>query len=497
MSTGVTVPPSSRRPRGRRVPDRCHTDVAIYAGPATLPAMMQEPSISGPSGKDPPAARSEASLASAIAGRRVAIVTFGCRVNQYESEMMARTLTGLGAEVVGGEADVVVLNACTVTALAEKKARQAARRIRSAHPDARILLVGCLADAVERGVTRFAEADLLAGNCWKARAGDLVAAILQGRRGLLPHTPALPLDAERAAAPGVRVRAYLKVQDGCAHACTYCRPTLVRGSSRSKSLDIAFEEAAELVQDGVPEIVVTGVDLAGYGDPGVSLPALLVRLLELRDLRRLRIASLNVNGVTGRLLEAFRRDPRLCRHFHIPAQSGDDAVLSRMGRRYTAAAYRAGIARVREALPQATFGTDLIIGFPGETDDAFEQTCRLVEDVRFSNLHVFRFSPRSGTPAASFADAVPGPVQRARAERILDVWHSVLGRMLDERIGTVEDVLVENRDGSRYRGYTSGYTRVTFDSAALCPIGKESPVRITRKSAEGLEGVSEDRDDSD
>ncbi|MCX6094584.1 MAG: MiaB/RimO family radical SAM methylthiotransferase [Candidatus Bipolaricaulota bacterium] len=434
---------------------------------------------------------------SAIAGHRVAIVTFGCRVNQYESEMMARTLTGLGAEIVDGEADVVVLNACTVTALAEKKARQAARRIRSAHPNAKIVLVGCLADAVESGATRFVEADLLAGNCWKARAGEVVAAVLQDRRGLLPRTPTLPLDAERAAAPAVRVRAYLKVQDGCAHACTYCRPTLVRGPSRSKSLDVAFEEAAELVRSGVPEIVVTGVDLAGYGDPGVSLPALLARLLELPNLRRLRVASLNVDGVTDRLLKAFRRDLRLCQHFHVPAQSGDDAVLARMGRQYTAAAYRAVIARVREALPQATFGTDLIVGFPGETHDAFERTCRLAEDVRFSNLHVFRFSPRSGTPAASFTDAVPGPVQRARAKRILDVWHPVLGRMLDGRIRTVEDVLVEDRDGGRHHGYTSDYIRVAFDSAVPCPIGREASVRITKRSAEGLEGVSEDRDDSD
>ncbi|MEN6368104.1 MAG: tRNA (N(6)-L-threonylcarbamoyladenosine(37)-C(2))-methylthiotransferase MtaB [Thermotogota bacterium] len=446
-----------------------------------------------PSEREPTAA----SPGSVIAGRRVAIVTFGCRVNQYESEMMARTLSNLGAEVVDGELDVIVLNACTVTALAEKKARQAARRVRTAHPAAAIILLGCLADAVERGVTHFAEADLLAGNCWKARIGEVVAAAVGGRRGLLPRTPPLPLDVERGAASAVRVRAYLKIQDGCAHACTYCQATLVRGPSRNKSLDVAFEEAAHLVRDGVPEIVVTGVNLAEYGELGVSLPALLVRLLELPDLRRLRIASLNVNGVTARLLDAFRCDPRLCRHFHIPVQSGDDAVLAAMGRRYTAAAYRAAIARVREALPQATFGTDLIVGFPGETEEAFERTCRLVEDIRFSNLHVFRFSPRPGTPAASLTDTVPSSVQRARAESILDVWHPVLGRMLDERIGTVEDVLVEDRDGGRYHGYTSDYIRVAFDSAALCPIGKESPVRITGTSAEGLEGVSEDRDDSD
>jgi threonylcarbamoyladenosine tRNA methylthiotransferase MtaB len=458
---------------------------------------MREPSTPSPQGHERAAAPHVPPSQTVLAGCRVAIVTFGCRVNQYESAMMARALSRLGAEVVEGEADVVVLNACTVTALAERKARHAARQARTAGPAAVVVLIGCLADAVECGVARFAEADLIAGNCWKARIGEVVGAVLGGRRGLLPRAPLLPLDAERAAAPTVRVRAYLKVQDGCAHACTYCRPTLVRGPSRSKSLAVALEEAAELVRNGVPEIVVTGVDLAAYGAPDASLPALLGRLLELRDLRRLRIASLNVDGVTDRLLEVFRRDPRLSRHLHIPAQSGDDAVLAAMGRRYTTAAYRAAILRAREALPQATFGTDLIVGFPGETEDAFERTCRLVEDVRFSNLHVFRFSPRPGTPAASMADAVPSPVQRSRAERILDAWRPVLGRLLDGRIGTVEDVLVEDRDGGRHHGYTADYIRVAFDSPTPRPIGRECPVRITRASAEGLEGVSEDRDDPD
>ncbi|MDD5264412.1 MAG: MiaB/RimO family radical SAM methylthiotransferase [Candidatus Bipolaricaulis sp.] len=458
--------------------------------------MMREPSTPRPLGDQRTAAPNVPPSDSILAGRRVAIVTFGCRVNQYESAMMARTLSLLGAEVVDDAADVVILNACTVTALAERKARQAARQVRAAGPAA-VVLIGCLADAVERGVTRFAEADLIAGNCWKARVGEVVAAAIGGRRGLLPRAPLLPLDAERAAAPTARVRAYLKVQEGCAHACTYCRPTLVRGPSRSKSLAVAFEEAAELVRSGVPEIVVTGVDLAAYGDSTVSLPTLLGRLLELPDLRRLRIASLNVDGVTDRLLEVFRRDSRLCRHLHIPAQSGDDAVLAAMGRRYTTTAYRAAIERAREALPQATFGTDLMVGFPGETEEAFDHTCRLVEDVRFSNLHVFRFSPRPGTPAAAFADAVPSPVQRSRAGRVLDAWRPGLGRLLDGRIGTVEDVLVEDRSGGRYHGYTSDYIRVAFDSPTLRPIGRECPVRIARAAAEGLEGVSEDRDDPD
>jgi threonylcarbamoyladenosine tRNA methylthiotransferase MtaB len=430
-------------------------------------------------------------------GRPVALLTFGCRVNQYESEMMRRALLDLGLEVGDAGADVFLLNACTVTALAERKARQAARRIRTAHPEATIVLIGCLADAVERGLARFVEADLAAGNSWKPRVGDVVDAARSGRRGLLLPAPPLPLDVERAGCPQGRVRAYLKVQDGCAHACTYCRPAAVRGASRSKSLDAAWKEAAAMVASGVPEIVVTGVDLAGYGDAAAALPALLLRLLELPNLRRLRIASLNVEGLTRALVDAFRLDARLCRHFHVPAQSGDDDVLAAMKRPYTAANYRRAIDGVRDVLPDATFGTDLIVGFPGETEPAFARTCLLVEDVRFSNLHVFRYSSRAGTPAAALAGQVPAEVQRRRAERLLDVWGPVLRDLLDGRRGTVEDVLVEERDGDLYRGYTSDYVRVVFSSATPCPVGAECRVRITATSTEGLEGVSEHRDDPD
>ncbi|MDD4904397.1 MAG: MiaB/RimO family radical SAM methylthiotransferase [Candidatus Bipolaricaulis sp.] len=428
---------------------------------------------------------------------RVSIVTFGCRVNQYESEMMRRVLLDERMEVVDSNAEVYLLNACTVTALAERKARQAARRIRAMHPEARIVLVGCLADAVERGLAQFAEADLLAGNAWKTHPEELVAAARQGRRGLLPRGPAGSLDAERAGAPADRVRAYLKVQDGCSHACTYCRPTLVRGPSRSKSADAAFAEAAALVAAGVPELVVTGVDLADYGGRDRALPTLLLRLLELRNLRRVRLASLNIDGVSDALLAAFRSDDRLCRHFHLPAQSGDDAILAAMGRPYTAAVYRDVVARVRDALPNATFGTDLIVGFPGESDDALERTCRLIEDVRFSNLHVFRYSPRPGTPAAALAGVVPVEAERRRAERVADAWRPVRERLLDGRRGRVEDVLVEERTGRQHRGYTSDYIRVTFDASTARPVGVEHPVRITRTLPDGLEGVSEDRDDSD
>ncbi|MGD9675440.1 MAG: MiaB/RimO family radical SAM methylthiotransferase [Candidatus Bipolaricaulia bacterium] len=428
---------------------------------------------------------------------RVSILTFGCRVNQYESEMMRRVLLDGRMEVVDSNADVYLLNACTVTALAERKARQAARRLRATHPEARIVLVGCLADAVERGLTRFAEADLLAGNAWKTRVADVVAAAQQGRRGFLPRPAPAALDAERAGPPANRVRAYLKVQDGCSHACTYCRPTLVRGPSRSKSADAAFAEAAALVAAGVPELVVTGVDLADYGGRDRALPPLLLRLLELRNLRRLRLGSLNIDGVDDALLSVFRRDDRLCRHFHLPAQSGDDAILAAMGRPYTAAAYRDVVSRVRDNLPDATFGTDLIVGFPGESPDALERTCRLIEDVRFSNLHVFRYSPRPGTPAAALAGVVPVEVGRRRAERVADAWRPVREQLLDGRRGRVEDVLVEERAGRQHCGYTSDYLRVTFDASVPCSIGMEHPVRITRALPDGLEGVSDDRDDSD
>ncbi len=424
---------------------------------------------------------------------RVSFLTFGCRVNQYETDMM-RALLAADCVLVDGRADIYVLNGCSVTGLAEKKARQAVHRIRVASPRAVVLLTGCLADAVARGMVPFEPVDAVAGNAWKTRLPEVVARVLAGERGLFPPALPRPLDEEASSGPSGRVRAYLKVEDGCSGVCTYCHAVQLRGQPRSKSLRAAVTEAERLVGAGFPEIVLTGVNLAEYSTPEGKLPTLVRSLLRIRDLVRLRLASLNVAGVTDSLLDVFAEDARLCPHFHIPLQTGSDHVLRAMRRPYTVAAYRAAVAQIRNRLPDATFGTDLIVGFPGEDEAAFAATCRIVEEVGFANLHAFRFSLRPGTEAAGLRlAAVPESVKRDRADRLAAVWHPVRRRLLDARLGKVEDVLTEAEREGRFQGHSAGYLKVTFASDAQVPNATLCRVRVTGASDDGLEGVHDDQ----
>ncbi len=420
---------------------------------------------------------------------RIGFVTFGCRVNQYETQMMRAKL----AEdycLSDDDADLYIVNACTVTALAERKARQAIHRLRREHPQAKIVLVGCLAEAVEQGLTAVDSVDILAGNAWKGRIAEVVARALAGETGLLAGPEPIPLSTERIAGHPGRVRAFLKVQDGCDLSCTFCRTTQVRGSSRSKPIAAAVAEAEGLVVAGYPEIVLTGINLAQYKASDGNLAQLVRELLEIKGLRRLRLASINPYGITEELLKAFTTDPRACPHFHIPLQSGDDRILRAMRRGYTVSFYRSRINLVRQFLPEATFGADVIVGFPGEDEDAFWNTCKLIEEVGFANLHVFRYSPRVGTVATGFVGQVPEPVKHDRAKSLEKVYREVQERVLSKFVGQEEEILIEEKKDGAWRGYTRGYidTFVTGDFA----VGDEVRVKITAAFPGHLEGVRKD-----
>jgi threonylcarbamoyladenosine tRNA methylthiotransferase MtaB len=416
----------------------------------------------------------------------VSIITFGCRANQYETAMMENLLALADRE---DDSQVFVLNACTVTGLADRKARQAARRIRRENPSATIVLIGCLADAVAQGLARFPDVDLLAGNAWKTRIVEVVDRARAGEGGLLPQIAPDSLANEVTKGDPRRIRAFLKIQDGCGRACTYCRTTQVRGAPRSKPLDAVSAEAEALVASGFPEIVLTGIDLAQYAPAAGDLAAAIERVLAIDGLRRLRLASLSPLGLATRTIAAMAADPRACPHFHLPIQSGDDRILRAMARSYTVRAVLERVAAVRAAIPQATFGADLIVAFPGEDEAAFENTCRLVDDIGLVNLHAFRFSPRPGTVAAELPDPVPGDVARHRAETLDARWRRNLRALLDNRIGSTHHVLVEERRGDEWRGYTSDYLYVHFASRTDVPIGSIRQVRIVAVAEDHLEGT--------
>jgi threonylcarbamoyladenosine tRNA methylthiotransferase MtaB len=410
----------------------------------------------------------------------------GCRVNQYESQLLAERLADLA-----GAAGVHVVNTCAVTALADRKSRQLVRRLKRDHPGALIVAVGCGTDGVEDRLRR-AGADLVVGNRDKARLRALLEAFRSG------ETPATrgwdALSEERVAGPAPRTRALLKVQDGCTQRCTFCRACQVRGPLRSKTPEAARAEATALAAAGHREVVLVGINLAQYGQdlperPG--LPDLLRELLYLKG-ARFRLSSLNPEGVTDDLVALFAREARLCPYLHMPLQSGDERILARMGRPYTAAEYEERARIFLAAVPQATLGADVMVGFPGEDEDAFCRTVDLLDRLVPLNVHAFRFSPRDGTPAARLTPRVPSADAASRAARLADFAHGWTRASQARFLGTEVQVAVEDvADGGAW-GRSENYLWVEVRGAQAAR-GTIVVVRLIEAAEEHLVGVMVDR----
>ncbi len=415
----------------------------------------------------------------------VSVHTLGCRVNQYESQLLAERLSAKG-----DPREVHVVNTCTVTALAERKSRQLVRRLRRHHPAALIVAVGCGVDGAGERL-RAAGADLVLGNKDKAQLAAWVEASLHGQR--LPSGDWTHLDAERVEGPLPRARALLKVQDGCTVGCTFCRTWQVRGPVRSKTPEAARAEASALARSGHGEIVLVGINLAQYGQDLPARPHLGDLLEAVLDVPRVRfrLSSVNPEGVTEGLLSLFARERRLCPYLHLPLQSGDDAILKRMGRPYTAAEYLDRARAFLAGVPGATLGADVMVGFPGEDEEAFERTVEVLATVVPLNVHVFRYSPRPGTSAARLAPRVPPADSARRAARIAtlatDWTRDVQGRFL----GNVVEVAVEDSAGTTSWGRSENYLWVEVRGGAV-PRGTIIPVRLVAAVNGHLVGVMVD-----
>ncbi len=390
------------------------------------------------------------------------------------------------------EADLYVINACTVTSLAEAKARKVARQLRRKHPRAKITLIGCLAEAVAQGNSSFGNADLFGGNGWKENIKQFVAQALAGKQGQIHHLNQTGHIQQSISTQANRVRAFVKIQDGCSRSCTYCRITQVRGSVRSKPQQHVVNEVKRLVDNGHPEVILTGINIAQYGSGRNDLPQLVEKLLEIGQLRRLRLASIDPDGISDALIEAFANDPRACPHFHIPLQSGDDRVLRSMARGYDSSVYLSKVTKILETIPEATFGTDIMVGFPGEDERAISSTCSIIKQVGFGNLHIFRFSPRKGTAAATFSSQVPEKTKKKRADRVDRIGCTARRKLFDGLIGTRQKVLIEERRNGRWRGYTCGYVDLHLDEERALTAGQEVATIVTSANVDHIEGVNTD-----
>lgn len=423
---------------------------------------------------------------------RLAITSLGCKVNFAEMAELAGALAAAGWDVVPDSepADVRVVNSCTVTLQADATTRQRLRRLRRADPGAHIVLTGCSVDANpdlnDSGSARDLGADAVYPNASK----DLIAADLLARGSAHEDGAAVSSTMWAPEEPSLRSRAFIKVQDGCNHRCTYCIVWQARGVSRSRPPDAVMHAVAHAVESGHAEVVLCGVDLGSYGrDLGTDLAALLRELLDrCGDGARIRLSSINANDVTPALVE-LNAHPRLCPHWHMPLQSGSDAVLKAMHRGYRRAQYRRVVAGLRRADPLTEFTTDVMVAFPGETEDDHAATLSLIDEVGFHSCHVFRWSPRPGTPATAHADRIDPATARRRSGEVRRAAARAGDASRRRAIGREHEVVWQNAVTSAEpaRGLSSSYHEILVRGVAPSP-GSLSRVRADRVAGDVLEG---------
>ncbi len=427
---------------------------------------------------------------------RVALYTLGCKVNSYETEKIRQEFANLGAQIVPftEPADVYVVNTCTVTQVASKKSRQILSRARRLNPNALVVATGCYVEEGDAALEPLA--DLLVVNRDKLDIPRLV------REKADPEQPALqkPAGTEytigRSPDPamGERSRAVLKVQDGCRQFCSYCIIPYVRGPLVSAEPEKVLSETETLVKAGFAEVVVTGIHLSSYGRKGTfadknfsyTLPELLRQIGQVPGIRRIRLGSLEPGLITDEYVKEAAKVPELCPHYHLSLQSGCAATLRAMNRRYTPEQYLEALDRLRDAFPNVCFTTDLIVGFPGETKDDFVESLRFLEKARFTKVHVFPYSVRKGTKAASLPDQVPEAEKKRRAELAIDVASRIALEESKRFVGTVQEVLVEEEADGLYVGYTANYLRMGVRSEV--PIAPGSIVSAEAEETRLIKG---------
>jgi threonylcarbamoyladenosine tRNA methylthiotransferase MtaB len=449
-----------------------------------------------------------------------AVATLGCKVNQADSEAISEQMCTAGFEQrdFNDVADIYIVNTCTVTHLGDRSSRQLISQARRRHPDALLVVTGCYAELNPKAVEALPGVDLVIGNSGKTSLVDTIQQQWQTEQGdsapsieqVTPRSqvergrtlPVLPLDTqhigsdqslnfigtdeepqplnpsrlspftsettgtETAHNPLVsRTRVQMKVQDGCNNRCTYCIVPYVRGESRSRGIASIVEHVNRKVRAGYQEIVLTGIHLGDYhpdGDKQRNLGDLISALLRETAIPRIRVSSLEPEDFQLEWLELWE-NPRMCRHLHLPMQSGSDTILRRMARRYNSARYRTIVTTAKQLVPGIAISTDIITGFPGETDEDFEQTYQLARELQFAKAHVFRFSARQGTAAARMKGQMRDEVKKARSERLLTL-NDEHGRLFRQQfLGETVQVLLEARKHDRWEGLTDNYLRVELE----------------------------------
>lgn len=393
---------------------------------------------------------------------KAAFFTLGCKVNQYETQIMEQAFKKAGFEIVDheSEADVYIVNSCTVTGTGDKKSRQMLRHFKRKNPNAVVALTGCYPQAFPEEAAAMLEADVITGSADRSRLLPAVLDAIDGKRvvHVTPHTNEEEFEPMQADGMLDRTRAFIKIQDGCDNNCSYCIIPKARGHVRSKPLKDIERELEVLLSKGYNEVVLSGINLPFYGrDLGCGLVDAVELACEIMP--RVRLSSLEPELLKREDTERLAKLDSFCPQFHLSLQSGCDRTLNAMRRRYNTDMYREVVENIREFFPGGSLTTDIIVGFPGETDEDFEESCRFIEEMGFAKVHIFPYSRRTGTDAADMPNQVPNSVKTERCAKMAERAEAVRQKFLAEQVGKTESVLIESeiKDGMM-QGYTKNYT---------------------------------------
>ena len=401
------------------------------------------------------------------------IYSLGCKVNSYECASISSKLLEEGFIYDSKNPDIIVINTCSVTHVADQKSRQHIRKYRNKFPHSVIVVMGCYAQENSEFIKEELGADIVIGTSSRSEVVDYIKEYISSHKGILQvNKDVRHYEYEELGITSYseNIRAYLKIQDGCDNFCTYCIIPYRRGRSRSRDLDMVIKEAKELVNKGYKEIVLTGIHIGYYGkDIGETFSHLVEELCKIDGLYRLRISSIEESEIDDKLIALVANNPKVAKHLHIPLQSGSNNILKRMARKYTREEFLDKLKRIKFLLPGICFTTDLIVGFPGESEQDFLDSYNLLIEGGFNQIHVFPYSPREGTVAASFKDQIPPKVKTERVNRILELSDRLWKEYQNSYKGKEVDIIVEryNEKTKSFEGHSSSYLYVSLPQKDL------------------------------
>ncbi len=407
--------------------------------------------------------------------KKVAFKVLGCKVNSFEVEGIKNDFIKVGYEITNDiteYADVYVINTCTVTNTADKKSRQAIRRCIKQNPDGVVAVIGCYSQLKSQEAQEIDGVDIVLGTQNRNELVKYVEEFIKNRNPIVNVENIMKqknFESFQTVKFKDKTRAFLKIQEGCNNFCTFCIIPWARGLIRSEKPENILKQVNDLVESGIKEIVLTGIHTGGYGEDleDYNFVDLLTELEKIEGLKRIRISSIEITQLTPEFMEYFATSKKIVNHLHIPIQSGDDEILKMMRRNYNLTEFEDKLNQIRKINPSVGISTDVIVGFPGETDEKFKNTCKTIKKFRINNLHVFPYSKRNGTPAAKMEDQVEDAVKKERVKKLIQIGYEINNEYQSNFINQELEVLIESKDNNSYIGYTPNYIRVNVSSDDL------------------------------